>query len=115
MRKILLGTTYSHRHARCLRLNLDTAFDELLNLRFDIIRLGCYWDELQVEPWEKDEKVAFSDNPPSMNPEQFMKNFEQVLLLRPVAFLFWGYEYWFWRKQQNDARMMDIVKELIAG
>ncbi len=44
---MLFGTTYSHRHAAYLKLNPTQAFESLLSVGFDRIRLGCYWDEIE--------------------------------------------------------------------
>jgi hypothetical protein len=44
---MLFGTTYSHRHAAYLKLNPIQAFESLLSVGFDSIRLGCYWDEIE--------------------------------------------------------------------
>jgi hypothetical protein len=46
---MLYGTTYSHRHAASLKLNPVSAFVALLSLKLDVIRLGCYWDDLEPE------------------------------------------------------------------
>lgn len=46
---MILGTTYSHREISYLQLDHKDAFQELLDLQFDIIRLGCYWDEIQPQ------------------------------------------------------------------
>ncbi len=42
-----LGTTFSHRHAKAIGLSIEESFEALLALRFPLIRLCCYWDELQ--------------------------------------------------------------------
>lgn len=41
------GTTYSHRHIAYLGLDNSESFQKLLDFGFDIIRLGCYWDEIE--------------------------------------------------------------------
>ena len=46
---MILGTTYSHREISFLKLDNEKAFSDLLELGFDIIRLGCYWDEIQPQ------------------------------------------------------------------
>lgn len=46
---MLLGTTYSHRHIKKLGLDHSHAFHNLLDLKFDLIRLCCYWDEIQPD------------------------------------------------------------------
>lgn len=44
---MLLGTTYSHRQSAYLRLDPDQAFSAILDLGFNFIRIGCYWDEIE--------------------------------------------------------------------
>lgn len=43
-----LGTTFSHRHVSYLGLPIDESFDYLLSMKFQIIRLCCYWNEIQT-------------------------------------------------------------------
>ena len=57
-----------------------------------------YLTELQSEPWEPDELVAHSDNPPSFMPEDFKKNLEKINSWDIDVVFLWGYEYWLWRK-----------------
>lgn len=47
---MLWGTTFSHKKATALKLDPFPAFKEILNLNFDYVRLGCYWDEIEPEP-----------------------------------------------------------------
>ena len=49
---MIFGTTFSHRYARYLNLNLTDSLDEILKLKFNIIRLCAYWDEIQSTPNE---------------------------------------------------------------
>lgn len=69
--------------------------------------------ELQAEPWEKSEEIFRSQNTPSMSPEILRKNFARAAVLKPEAILFWGYEYWYWRKTQGDERYWRTVQEII--
>jgi len=51
---MLIGTTYSHRHSQYLRLDPHKSFAELLDFGFDIIRLACYWEEIEKEQGKYD-------------------------------------------------------------
>src|SRR5690606_1853571 len=44
---MLLGTTYSHREINYLKLDQNQSFLELLDLKFDVIRLCAYWSEIE--------------------------------------------------------------------
>jgi hypothetical protein len=70
--------------------------------------------ELQAEPWEPNELVAGSDNPPSFKPEHFEQNLKYAKYLEPDIILFWGFEYWLLRKTKDDNRYWDISKNLLG-
>lgn len=53
MSEILLGTTYSTIQANNLHLP-QSAFDELLDLKFNLIRIGTYWSSIQKNKDEYD-------------------------------------------------------------
>ncbi len=40
-----IGATYSHREIASLKLDSDKSFQTALDMHFDILRLGIYWDE----------------------------------------------------------------------
>src|SRR3990167_1148280 len=42
-----IGTTYSHKFAKYLQLDHQKSFNDIIALNFNIIRLCCYWDEIQ--------------------------------------------------------------------
>jgi hypothetical protein len=44
---MLLGTTYSHKQISWLSLTHEHAFRELLSLKLDVIRLCCYWSDIE--------------------------------------------------------------------
>ncbi len=44
---MLLGTTYSHKQSTWLSLDPIKTFNQLLALKFDSIRLCCYWSEIE--------------------------------------------------------------------
>lgn len=46
---MISGTTFTPRQAHWLELDSDTIFDSLLDMSFDVIRLGCYWEEIEKE------------------------------------------------------------------
>ena len=58
--------------------------------------------ELQAEPWEPDLAGYQSPDPPSMNQDLLQQNIEQAKRLKAQKILIWGWEYWWWRKQQPD-------------
>lgn len=75
---------------------------------------GEVWiTELQAEPWEADEAGYKSENPKSMSPELLLRNFERAKQLNPKAILFWGSEYWLWKKTQGDTRIIETVQSII--
>ena len=43
------GITYTPRQAKWLDLDTEKTFAELLEWGFDVIRLGCYWNEIEKE------------------------------------------------------------------
>lgn len=47
---MLLGTTFSPHHLQNLDLSVESTFSDLLSLKLDLIRLGCYWNETELEP-----------------------------------------------------------------
>ncbi len=53
---MIIGTTFSHRQSRYLKLK-NSVFQDLLDLGFGSIRLGCYWDEIE----KKKGKYDFSE------------------------------------------------------
>jgi hypothetical protein len=71
---MLLGTTFSHRFARSLRLDPLKALEEIIALKMDILRLCCYWDE--IEPT----KDAFNFSQIQLLLDICEKNNQQVLL-----------------------------------
>lgn len=84
-------------------------FEELRSLGKEV-----WLAELQAEPWEKDELVAKSDNPPSFLPEHFERNIGYTKDLEPDVILLWGFEYWLWRKEKfNDERYWIGAKRII--
>lgn len=46
---MISGTTFTHRQANWLDLDSDKVFEDLLSCDFDIIRLGCYWSDIEKE------------------------------------------------------------------
>lgn len=69
--------------------------------------------ELQAEPWEADKIISEKKNPPSFPPNRFAKNLNFVLKLKPDVVLFWGFEYWYWRRKNGDPRYWLKAKETI--
>jgi hypothetical protein len=74
----------------------------------------CLWiTELQAEPWENDEKIRFSTNPPSMNPSLLRQNVQRTRKINPQVILLWGCEYWLWQKDRGNSDLFNEVLELI--
>ncbi len=46
---MLWGTTFSHKKAAALKLDPFSTFIQIVNLNFDYIRLGCYWDDIEPQ------------------------------------------------------------------
>jgi hypothetical protein len=44
---MLLGTTFSHKQAKWLELDCVSSFKTLLTMNFGVLRLCCYWDEIE--------------------------------------------------------------------
>mgnify|MGYP001163398380 CR=1 FL=1 len=60
--------------------------------------------ELQAEPWEPGELITKKSNPPSFSPQDLGKNLQKAINWEVDGILFWGFEYWLWRKISGDAR-----------
>ena len=72
-----------------------------------------FWiTELQAEPWEKDENTYLSANPKSISPQLLEKNIEKVLALPIETILFWGFEYWLWKKLNGDNSYFEFIQNL---
>jgi len=69
--------------------------------------------ELQAEPWEKDEQSYLSKSPQSISPAKLQKNIANALASGAAETLFWGFEYWLWRKQQGDDSYMQIAQSIV--
>ncbi len=69
--------------------------------------------ELQAEPWEENGKQYLSNNPKSMNIEMLKENYIKAMKLNPEAILFWGCEYWLWKKSKGDNSFLSTVKSII--
>jgi hypothetical protein len=71
--------------------------------------------ELQAEPWESDELVSKKNHPSSFLPEDLKRNFEAAEEFSPDNVLFWGFEYWLWRKRQGDERYWYSASQLLSA
>ena len=69
--------------------------------------------ELQAEPWEPEELVTKKKNPPSFLPKHFEENLKYAADLKPEVVLLWGFEYWYWKKQNGDLRYWQEAKRVI--
>lgn len=69
--------------------------------------------ELQAEPWEKNVVIPKIKEPQSMNDRILQFNFDNARELNPQAILFWGFEYWIWRKKiLHDESLFLLVESL---
>lgn len=72
-----------------------------------------FWiTELQAEPWEHDNAVKFSANPPSLNAQFLVQNFSRAKKFNPDVILLWGLEYWLWKEQQGDDSLVKAVQQI---
>jgi len=85
--------------------------DQIKNLISKIDR-PLWIAELQAEPWEENEQLYQADNPQSMSVSKLRKNLNKVSKLDPEVILFWGVEYWLWRKQQGDTQYISFIENL---
>ena len=69
--------------------------------------------ELQAEPWESGPIAYKQDKTKSMSPEILKNNFLKAKALNPKAILFWGSEYWLWRKQKGDVSYLKTVSDIL--
>lgn len=86
------------------------------NIRKILESLGkpIWFTELQAEPWEMDELVSNSFNPPSMNEKILNDNLIKAAKFDPDKILLWGFEYWLMRKSKGDSRLWDKVKSITS-
>lgn len=87
----------------------DTQIKEILKS----LNKPFWFTELQAEPWEKNEDIAFSDNPPSINSSLLRQNFDRAKSMHPAAILLWGFEYWLYKKKKGDLRLWNTVQEIV--
>jgi hypothetical protein len=72
-----------------------------------------FWiTELQAEPWEKNQKDYLSENPKSISPKLLLENYKKVSFLEIETIIFWGFEYWLWRKINGDSSYFELIKQL---
>jgi hypothetical protein len=43
------GTTYSHRHLQSIGIDPFASLSDLFSFEFDVVRLCCYWDEIEPD------------------------------------------------------------------
>lgn len=70
--------------------------------------------ELQAEPWEKT-VIPPIHHTPSMNPSRLKTNLAQATLLQYPVVLLWGFEYWYWLRQQGYPEYWKTVTEIIRN
>lgn len=88
--------------------------EKIKNIADEIKTEAKLWiTELQAEPWEPGEIVTEKDNPPSFLPEHLESNFDYAGDLSPEVILFWGFEWWYYRKQKGDSKYMAEAEKLI--
>lgn len=69
--------------------------------------------ELQAEPWEHDNTLKFSANPPSISPQLMIANVDRAARLNPEVILLWGLEYWLWAQQQGRPQLLQAAQYII--
>lgn len=74
--------------------------------------LNFWITELQAEPWEKNAGAYFSPDPKSIGPQQLLNNFKQASLLGADKIIFWGFEYWLWRKTKGDNSYFKLIEKI---
>lgn len=74
---------------------------------------GFIVSELQAEPWEESEEIYLSGNGQSMSVEILQNNFKKACRLNPSEILFWGFEYWCYRKFKGDLSYLNYINSLI--
>ncbi len=71
--------------------------------------------ELQAEPWKPKELVSSKENPPSFLPQDFKKNFNEIINWGGAGIFLWGFEYWLWKKERGDERYWAQGKKFLAS
>lgn len=71
--------------------------------------------ELQSEPWEKGVLLDQSGHPKSFLPSDFEKNLHYANELNADIVLFWGFEYWLWRKKNGDSEYWQEARRVIQA
>lgn len=69
--------------------------------------------ELQGEAWEKDDADKWQAAPRSMNPEQLRASWERAARLGVDMVLWWGFEYWWWRKKRGWDDLWLAAQQLV--
>lgn len=70
--------------------------------------------ELQAEPWEPGEIVTKKEYPPSFSVNDFEKNINFAKELNPEIIFLWGFEYWYWKKQNGDPKYWNEAERIIS-
>lgn len=78
-------------------------------------RKEVWISELQAEPWEPDEVVTLKHNPPSCLPEHLLSNITYAASLNPDTILLWGFEWWYKKKREGDARYWNQTIHIIRS
>ncbi len=91
------------------------SIDRIKKVSDSIRKLGkeLWVTELQTEPWE-DGLVTQKEFPQSFMPTDFEKNLKYSLEFEPSVILLWGFEYWFWRKENGNSLYWEKAKNVIA-
>ncbi len=93
------------------------SIDKIKEISEEIKKMGkeLMIAELQAEPWENGELVSKSDFPPSFRPEDFQKNLNYASKFNPSIVLFWGFEYWLWKKENGNSAYWNEAKKTIKN
>ena len=69
--------------------------------------------ELQGEPWEINMGRYLSENPESISPKLLESNLKKALSLGVKEILLWGFEYWYYQKNQGNNKYLEVIKEYL--
>lgn len=70
--------------------------------------------ELQAEPWEHDIVIPKIKNPKSMNESLLRDNYARARALGVTGILFWGFEYWLWKKAHLSDDLLICGKQIMS-
>lgn len=92
----------------------QTTDEEFLSIRNTLTK--PFWiTELQAEPWEHNELFSSKKTPISISIQKLQDNIKRAKKLHPEVLLFWGYEYWYWKKVNGDNSYIQYIKDFLSS